>query len=776
MMKYFRTLSARHAVAVLTAVAALACQSGPALAAPASPVQHPVVQPPVVQHPAGLEAQSIRVTEVVGTVEVREASSDVWRVLKTGDTLKPSDVIRTGEDGSARIEFDGKIRMQVLNASELTIEEARRDNEKTRQTLLRLDIGKIKAEVDKLGPDSSFKIMTPTAVSSVRGTTFYLSVIRFAQGLAGILTDLYVDEGRVDFASVEDQVNALFVEAFHTSSISGDGEKTEPKELTPEEREALIKAFADAFKSLGGNPQTGVETGGLPGGPGGALPPGGADAGRDRLERLIRELVNLRDENGGIDDEDGIFEDLDALLLLSLKLTAQLLSEGLDLSGDFDYDQVSNGFDLGIVSEERGQDLNEALNATDPAGVIRAIADLKAIRDAEKAQLRDALDSILDDQERRRVDADQEREFDAQTGKVFTDVHGNRVRTDQYIYHEPGSDLVRMVSLTLRTGEYQNGVTSFTFATRFNEDLPEGTVLKELPWNAYLNVVTAEDFRDRSAQEESAGGLLGSLLPSPRYDQYIVYGTGAAPALYPVEFEAEFQNPAMDRVTFTEAYTDPYGASFLNDENERVGRSVQGRERNGVSIREDGGVSIDRTTRRLLGVDITTTRINGGLPVVTLGDTGDDGAQTSGLELEDLTAPDAVAGSADANEHPAFFTEEFTDQRLVFSRGRLRLVRTDYALTGIFLPIDNDGALIDAPGFEVRGIRDLVQPNQAAGLNGRYNLETILSFGRRTNGGTAFVEDFRIDAIITPEIFAPYRSNSGEDEDELFPDRLVSEK
>ncbi|MBP9733908.1 MAG: FecR domain-containing protein [Candidatus Omnitrophica bacterium] len=712
-----------------------------------------------VQQPHDSQVQLVQVIETAGTVEVRGASSDAWRSLKSGDILKPADMIRTGENSSAHIEFDGKIRMQILENSELTIEEAQRKDEKTRQTLLRLDIGKLRADVDKLEADSSFKIKTPTAVSAVRGTVLYLDVVRFAQGLAGIITSLYVDHGKVDFSSIEDEVNALFVEALHTSSIDGDGENSGSRELTEEERESLIQSFENAILKSGGNPQFGIENAPLPGG----TPPGGVSGPNpglsDAIRNLINGLINSRNEGAGIGGTPA--GDDNTTLLGALKLTAFLLSEGVPDSGNFEYDLIGpeGGKDLGIVTDKRGNTkdgetiLGSALAATTVAEVVQRIADLQAIRDAEKNELRNSLNSILDNQEFLKKDAEQERAFDAQTGKVFTDVHGNRVRTDQYIYHEAGSDTVSFLSLTLRTGEYQNGVTSFRFNTVFNQALPENTVLRDLPWNDYLNVVTSDDFSGREL-EENTGSQLDWLYGSPRYDQYIVHSTADAPGLYPQSFLAEFKNPTLDSVTFTEDYTSPYSATFLNDHDSSVTRWVQGMERSGLAIREAGGVSIDRSSARtVLGLTLNTTTING-RSTVSLGDLREEGSQSEGLvDLGDLTALGAVENILNSADHPAYLSEGFRDQYLAIVKRRLKLVRTDYELNGVFLPIDNEGQLLDAPGFGIRGIRDLVRPNLSVN-GGNYNLETILTFGRRE--GNEFVEDFRIDAIITPEIFGHY--------------------
>lgn len=773
----FRVL--RGAVAGLTALAVLAVPVLPAHAVPASAPAPASAQPavpasanPLYAAPSASESQqAIVLTGVSGRVERWDAVSSAWKELTSADTLRSSDRLRTGPDGTARIEFDGKIRIQVLPDSELTIEEARRDLDERRQTLLKLDIGNLKADVDKLASGSSFKVKTPTAVSTVRGTTFYLNVVRFAQGVKGILTNLYVDKGRVDFAAVENELNALLVEAFHASSISGDGEKTPPKELTPEEREAFIRSFEEAAKNAG-NPQLGVETGPLPGAP---PVPGGTGAGpgdgafRDAIERLIDELVGTRNENAGIEDEKPFG---DITLLGALRLTALLLSEGLPLSGNFDFDNVSGdgGFDLGIVSDDRGEALDRAFAANTAQEALAAIGDLQDIRDREKNELRQTLASILDNQDLLNEDAEQERRFDAQTGKVFTDVHGNRVRTDQYIYHEPGTDLVRLVSMTLRTGEYQTGVTSFEFGAQFNADIPEGTLLRELPWNDYLNVVTDEEFE--------AAYLYGS---APVYSsQYIVHETAGeeGPSLYPTAFYAEFKNPAGDRVRFSEDYSGPFHGEFSFDDGEtetglwfqsRIGELTEIVRAGGFETLEEASVSYGSAWNGNYQSSVGNADLIG----------SNEGSQTEGWseageligQLDTGAAVDAIGGLpqnddgiVDNDLHPAYFQD------------RLDVNGQDgLTLNAFFLPIDNLGRVLDAPGFRLEGLRDLVNPNTRV-VGGQYNLEVILSFGQTypADGeeflSDHFVEDFRIDAIITPEIFQPYGIDRDSD---FFKDRLI---
>lgn len=769
-MKFLSFKSRRATASLAVLLAAVMSFSAPVIAAPADAASKPAVgagtpsspnMPVMLQRGTGAHSQDIVAVEVSGTVERQSEGSDVWTAVRKGDKFDALDKIRTGPDGSARIEFDGKIRIQILSDSELTVEEAHRENDRVRQTLLKLDIGRIKADVDKLGPGSTFKVKTPTAVSAVRGTTFYLSVIRFAQGLQGILTNLYVDKGKVDFAALEDEINSLLVEAFHTSSADGSGKTTESKELTPEEREALIQAFEQAFKNAG-NPQTGVETGALPGGSGANLPGGQNDAAfRDALEKLINELIETRNETSGIEDENG--EPFS--VLGALKLVAILVSEGLPLSGGFDYDAVNEGFDYGIVSDDRTHTLNETLAATDLATVNEGLESLQDKREVEKQQLRDSLDSILDNQKFLEEDAQQEKQFDAQTGKVFTDVHGNRVRTDQYVYHEAGSDQVRLVSLTLRTGEYQPGVTSMEFGVSFNQPLAEGVLLRDLPWNDYLNVVTDEEFNSRYAYGTNYLNL----------GQFIVHesaGSGAAqPELYPQSFYAEFRNPAGDKIRFSENYSTPTPGTFYTDDSEEETMSLwyQGRISEITTIEGynfESPVTYGRevvNNGNYTSIQNVGLNLSYGIDLPQSADFAEAGEGISGLQDPDgfdyfRNHPANNDGNPDNDVHPAFFEDQLEDG----SR-----------LLGIFIPIDNLGQPIDAAGFKVEGLRDLVSPNPEV-VGGQYNLEAIFSYHQNLYGddGPTSSEVFRIDAIITPEIFTPYGIRGGSD---LFPARLVSD-
>lgn len=103
----------------------------------------------------------------------------------------------------------------------------------------------------------------------------------------------------------------------------------------------------------------------------------------------------------------------------------------------------------------------------------------------EREYLRDEIRRILQDNSERRVEGYVEKISDAQTGKVLKDIHGNRVRVEQYVLR-PASDVVELLNVNLRAGE---DLTTMEWTTRFNkslDSLPTGE-LKRLPWNDYLD-------------------------------------------------------------------------------------------------------------------------------------------------------------------------------------------------------------------------------------------------------------------------------------------------
>lgn len=106
-------------------------------------------------------------------------------------------------------------------------------------------------------------------------------------------------------------------------------------------------------------------------------------------------------------------------------------------------------------------------------------------------ELRADIESMLGDNEIRRMDAVKEKIADAQMAKVIIDAHGYRVRSEQYILR-PDSYTVELLNITLRTVEASDnlpGLHTLDWKTQFNASIDglSGQTIRNLPWNDYLD-------------------------------------------------------------------------------------------------------------------------------------------------------------------------------------------------------------------------------------------------------------------------------------------------
>jgi hypothetical protein len=421
-------------------------------------------------------------------------------------------------------------------------------------------------------------------------------------------------------------------------------------------------------------------------------------------------------------------------------------------------------------------------------------AAVEAIRQVERTVMREEvryeLDRIRKDISLEREIAQFEKTLDAQTGKVFTDANGCRVRVDQYIF-KPTDSSVNILSMTLRTGAYQPGVSSILFGVDFNR--PITGLLRKLPWVDYFHVVTSDQMQ--------------SLGIDAHYDQYVVHeqNPGLARTLYPTHFYAEFKNPvrsdgARDMIRFDEVYGAPqtywYGGGRDHDRDDYKQLVAQGLTADSILIAQGLGGHTPGSELILLhnagyfprlylngslSIESNYLVVRGGQEKWLLDYDSQDGSQAAGFT--DAYTPDPIHGfnfnqyvlnpanhdwPLRNDNHPAFFEKDF----IYLNNFHL----THQALLGVFIPIDNDGNVLSAAGFGIHGLRDILSPNPNVN-GGQYNLEIIFAFGN-VGPGNRFSENFRVDTIITPEIFTPDSGYNtivgGGDSHTIFPAYLDS--
>ena len=130
------------------------------------------------------------IRELVGTVEIKHATSEIWEAASRGQTITGDTTISTGFRSTVVIAFgDSVLTMRPL--TRLTLIELFRAQENERLDL-NLQTGRVKAEVKAPeGGRTEFVVRSPNATSSVRGTIFEFDTI-----------NIEVREGTVEFSGV----------------------------------------------------------------------------------------------------------------------------------------------------------------------------------------------------------------------------------------------------------------------------------------------------------------------------------------------------------------------------------------------------------------------------------------------------------------------------------------------------------------------------------------------------------------------------------------------
>jgi hypothetical protein len=93
--------------------------------------------------------------------------------LNLGDSVKPRQIIITGTDGYALLQVADGSTFEVFPNSHVVF----RDNPGNWKDLLEVFLGRVKVHIQKIGGQPNYnKVRTPTAVISVRGTIFDVTV------------------------------------------------------------------------------------------------------------------------------------------------------------------------------------------------------------------------------------------------------------------------------------------------------------------------------------------------------------------------------------------------------------------------------------------------------------------------------------------------------------------------------------------------------------------------------------------------------------------------
>ena len=112
-----------------------------------------------------LFSRSPLVTYVFGKVEYLAPNSDVWEEATNGRSLPEGTVVKTDKNARADIKFSNDMVIRLAGGSKIVLSSAT-----IRRKIIRLEEGSIYGHFKREFQDQNIKVVTPTAVASVRGT------------------------------------------------------------------------------------------------------------------------------------------------------------------------------------------------------------------------------------------------------------------------------------------------------------------------------------------------------------------------------------------------------------------------------------------------------------------------------------------------------------------------------------------------------------------------------------------------------------------------------
>ncbi len=173
------------------------------------------------------QPQPALLAQLRGTVERLRGEPPTAETLEAGAELLAGDRIRTGEDSSATIQFADGSRVLMQSNTELTLDTMSAFGASGMvDTSMRLHGGRIESDVPhETGSGSRFRIISPSAVAAVRGTSFRIAFERDQDRALGEVLD---GELGVSASGVSLALPAGFGNVTRTGEPPG-----EPVELLP---------------------------------------------------------------------------------------------------------------------------------------------------------------------------------------------------------------------------------------------------------------------------------------------------------------------------------------------------------------------------------------------------------------------------------------------------------------------------------------------------------------------------------------------------------------
>lgn len=174
--------------------------------------------------------------------------------IEVGQGIELGDIIRTMEDSKVEITFTDETVVGVAANTKINIMDYLVEGEERKRGLIKLSRGKLRAIVTKASKGKKpgrFNVVTPTAITGVRGTDFF---VFHSKGL----TKLAVKEGSVDIYNptkcgegtgelYREDCGNVVVDAGHSTKVMATFKPEPPKFITEEEMIILTEETTIAY-------------------------------------------------------------------------------------------------------------------------------------------------------------------------------------------------------------------------------------------------------------------------------------------------------------------------------------------------------------------------------------------------------------------------------------------------------------------------------------------------------------------------------------------------
>jgi hypothetical protein len=165
------------------------------------------------------------VLKVIQDVKHKKPQLD-WLSTKPATQLETKDQLKTGDKSVAVVRFMDGSSLRVRENTIITIFADKKERGLIKNT--KIDVGKMRFDVEPQQEDDQFIITTPTAVATIRGTSGFVNVLEDGR------TFLTVESGVVDVRALLGAQQSGTVQAGSTTEITPDGNVTVNKS-TPEQ-------------------------------------------------------------------------------------------------------------------------------------------------------------------------------------------------------------------------------------------------------------------------------------------------------------------------------------------------------------------------------------------------------------------------------------------------------------------------------------------------------------------------------------------------------------